>query len=114
MASRRVKTAAAFAADTGVVRTHGSYTALLANPEIDAVYIPLPSRGTAGTLPFETITVPAGDGFRAEAFARLVRGNKAGWNGASEAESIDTARSLEAILASLRGGGWVELDREAA
>ena len=69
-------------------------------------------RGTAGTLPFETIDLPAGDGFRAEAesFARMVRLGPSEWNGATEAESIDTAMSLDAILSSLRSGDWVELD----
>jgi xylose dehydrogenase (NAD/NADP) len=69
-------------------------------------------RGVPGTVPFETEELPAGDGFRAEAesFARMVREGAAHWNGASIAESIDTVRTLEAIAASLRGGGdWVEL-----
>ena len=72
-------------------------------------------RGALGTIPFETIDLPAGDGFRAEAesFARMVRLGPAEWNGASEAESIDTALSLDAILHSLRSGGWVDLELES-
>ena len=69
-------------------------------------------RGTAATVPWETLELPAGDGFRAEAesFARAIRGGTGEWNGATEAESIDTALALEAIARSLREGGWVELE----
>lgn len=69
-------------------------------------------RGVPGTVPFETEELAAGDGFRAEAesFARMVREGAAAWNGASEAESVDTVRALEAIAASLASGGdWVRL-----
>jgi predicted dehydrogenase len=75
----------------------------------------LPIRVKAGspfTVPFETETLPAGDGFRAEAesFARMIRGTAAEWNGASEAESIDTVLALQAIAASARSGQWVEIE----
>lgn len=76
---------------------------------------PLPlrvKRGVPGTIPFETEDLPAGDGFLAEAesFARMIRQGTEHWNGASEAESVDTVRALEAIATSLRtGGGWVDL-----
>lgn len=43
VASRTPDKAEAFARETGVPRWHGSYEALLADPEIDAVYIPLPN-----------------------------------------------------------------------
>ena len=46
VASRDAAKAAAFAKDIGVQRkhgSHGSYEALLADPDIDAVYIPLPN-----------------------------------------------------------------------
>ncbi len=43
VASRDEAKAAAFAAETGVPRHHGSYRSLLADPAIDAVYIPLPN-----------------------------------------------------------------------
>ena len=77
---------------------------------------PLPlriRRGTAATVPFETLELPAGDGFRAEteSFCRAVRLGPSEWDGASEAESIDTAMSLEAIARSMREGGWVELEQ---
>jgi predicted dehydrogenase len=68
-------------------------------------------RGAAFQVPFETEQVPGGDGFRAEAdsFARMVRLGAAHWNGASEAESIDTVLALQAIAASARRGGWVDV-----
>ena len=68
-------------------------------------------RGAAGTVPFETEELPGGDGFRAEgeSFARMIRVGASAWNGATEAESLDTARALTAILASARADGvWVK------
>ena len=41
--SRNAGTAAAFAAAQGIERHHGSYEALLADPSVDAVYLPLPN-----------------------------------------------------------------------
>ncbi|HSD65858.1 MAG TPA: Gfo/Idh/MocA family oxidoreductase [Vicinamibacteria bacterium] len=43
VASRDPARAAAYAQEWGIGRAHGSYEALLADPEIDAVYIPLPN-----------------------------------------------------------------------
>jgi len=43
VASRDAARAAAYATEWGIGRAHGSYEALLADPEIDAVYIPLPN-----------------------------------------------------------------------
>lgn len=43
VASRGVKKAAAFAAECGISRSHASYEAMLADPEVDAVYLPLPN-----------------------------------------------------------------------
>ena len=43
VASRNLDTAAAFAAACGVPRHYGSYEALLSDPGIDTVYIPLPN-----------------------------------------------------------------------
>jgi len=43
VAARDVSRAQAFAAKHGIARVHGSYEALLADPDIDAVYNPLPN-----------------------------------------------------------------------
>jgi predicted dehydrogenase len=43
VASRGAEKAAAFAAELGIPRHHGAYEALLADPEIEAIYIPLPN-----------------------------------------------------------------------
>jgi predicted dehydrogenase len=43
IASRDGATAERVAAELGISRSHGSYEALLADPEVDAVYIPLPN-----------------------------------------------------------------------
>jgi len=42
VASRDPATAAAYAREWGIDRAHGSYEALVADPEIDVVYVPLP------------------------------------------------------------------------
>ena len=43
VASRSAERAEAFARERGLPRWHGSYEALLADPEVDAVYVPLPN-----------------------------------------------------------------------
>jgi D-xylose 1-dehydrogenase (NADP+, D-xylono-1,5-lactone-forming) len=43
IASRDIHKARAIASEMEIPRAHGSYAALLADPEIDAVYIPLPN-----------------------------------------------------------------------
>lgn len=43
VASRDAERARAFAAEHGIPRHHGSYEALLEDPEVDALYIPLPN-----------------------------------------------------------------------
>jgi xylose dehydrogenase (NAD/NADP) len=43
VASRDEATAAAYARENGIPRSFGSYEALLADPDIEAVYIPLPN-----------------------------------------------------------------------
>ena len=43
VAARDASRAQAFAAKHGIGRVHDSYEALLADPDIDAIYIPLPN-----------------------------------------------------------------------
>jgi xylose dehydrogenase (NAD/NADP) len=43
VASRSADRAEAYAREQGIPRAHGSYEALLADPEVDAVYVPLPN-----------------------------------------------------------------------
>ena len=43
LASRSLETARAAAGPLGIPKTYGSYEALLADPDLDAVYIPLPN-----------------------------------------------------------------------
>ena len=43
LASRNAATAAAWAGEFGVPRTYGTYEELLGDPDVDAVYIPLPN-----------------------------------------------------------------------
>jgi xylose dehydrogenase (NAD/NADP) len=43
VASRSAERAEAYAAEHGLGRAHGSYDALLADPDVDAVYVPLPN-----------------------------------------------------------------------
>ncbi len=63
-------------------------------------------RGALATDPAETITLPDGNGFLAEAlsFARLVADGPAHWTGATADESIDIALTLEALLRAARSG----------
>jgi xylose dehydrogenase (NAD/NADP) len=43
LGSRELARGEAFAREQGIPRTHGSYEALLADPDVEAVYIPLPN-----------------------------------------------------------------------
>ena len=48
VASREAKKAESFAKECGIPRFHSSYEALLADPGVDAVYIPLPNHLQVG------------------------------------------------------------------
>lgn len=105
MATARLRSAT-IVGDRGVIETSYSNHAPAGEPLSLRV-----TPGTAGNASFEHIELPGGDGLRAEAesFARMVRLGAAEWNGATEAESVDTALTLEAIRASMREGAWVPL-----
>ncbi len=73
-------------------------------------------QGTAFDAPFVDIPVPEGNGFRreAESFADMLARGPESWTGASEAESLDIAATLEAIAASARAdGAWISLPPRA-
>ena len=63
-------------------------------------------RGIAWDVEFEAIEAPAINGFLAEAesFSDLVRLGPSHWSGATEEESIDIARMIDAIKRSARTG----------
>ena len=69
------------------------------------------TRGTGWDAPQETIETEATHGFLAEAedFAALVRKGWSAWHGATPQESIDIARTLEALAESARSGQPVSL-----
>jgi predicted dehydrogenase len=62
------------------------------------------------------IDIPAVDAFlaQAEGFSDMIFGAETQWNGATPQESIDIARTIDAILESSRAGRPVLLTREAA
>jgi xylose dehydrogenase (NAD/NADP) len=83
-------------------------TPFLNHPPLDRPAQLLLKRGVAADQEFETIRVPALNGFLAEAesFAALVRtgDEDARWYGPSPEESLDIVLMLEAILRSAREG----------
>jgi predicted dehydrogenase len=68
-------------------------------------------RGTANTVPFEDVVSGTGSGFRfaAEAFARVVREKDFDAIGRAAEASLDIAATLQALQASARCGGWVDV-----
>ena len=95
---------------TGVIETNYANHAPVTGAESGTLSLRI-KRGIPGTIPFETETLEGGDGFRAEgdSFARMIRQGASQWNGATEAESMDTVMSLHAIAESARTGAWVDL-----
>ncbi len=96
------------AGETGVIETN-----YLNHPPIGGPTLLRIRRGTPVTTPAEDARVPDNNGFRAEAesFARLVRGDAAGWTGATPAESIDVALILDAIARAAVAGGEEPVER---
>ncbi|MCP4562818.1 MAG: Gfo/Idh/MocA family oxidoreductase [Bosea sp.] len=84
VASRDSARAAAFAKEVGVARSHGSYEALLADPEIEAIYLPLPN------------------GLHAE---WAIRALEAGKHVLSEKPISVTAAEAKAMFAAARAAG---------
>lgn len=69
-------------------------------------------RGLGFRTPYEILETTADDGFRLEAeeFAELAKGDQTKWHGASPDESLDIARTLDAIAKSARTDGrWVNI-----
>ena len=97
---------AVIAGTAGVLRTTYPNTPPAGRPAIVEI-----KRGVAPDLDFESIEVPALNGFRAEAesFERLVRAGPGQWSGASPEESLDIMATLDAVLASARTGLPVDL-----
>jgi D-xylose 1-dehydrogenase (NADP+, D-xylono-1,5-lactone-forming) len=97
---------ATIAGDRGTIATN-----YLNHPPIGGPPEIVLRRGIAVTEPTETIVVPSGNGFLAEAesFAAAVRLGPSHWNGASEAESIDIMATLEAIALASRTGKPVDI-----
>lgn len=97
---------AVIAGTGGVLRTTYPNTPPAGHPGIVEI-----KRGVAADLDYESIEVPALNGFRAEAesFERLLRAGPEHWSGATAAESLDIMATLDAVLASARSGRPVEL-----
>ena len=97
---------ASIAGDKGVIETN-----YLNHPPMGGPVVLQIRKGIPATVPFEPVPVPEGNGFEREtdSFARLVRGDKAAWTGASPEESVDIMLTLDAIRASAKSGRWENL-----
>lgn len=86
-------------------------TTFLNHPPLGGPPALVPRRAPDIRAPRETLELEGGDGFRAEAeaFAALVARGPEAWPGATPAESIDIAMTLEAIRDSARSGAPVSL-----
>ncbi len=86
-------------------------TTYMNNPPLDRPAVLHLKRGTSADAAYESIEVPALNGFRAEAesFERSIRLGSGHWNGATPEESLDIMLTLEAILQSGRTQKPVEV-----
>jgi predicted dehydrogenase len=86
-------------------------TLFLNHPPIGGAPMVQIRRGATAAGEVETFTVPGGNGFlyEAESFAAVLRGHAEAWTGATPAQSVDIAFTLEAILASARSGSRVAI-----
>ncbi|MBI1244737.1 MAG: gfo/Idh/MocA family oxidoreductase [Alphaproteobacteria bacterium] len=92
---------ALIAGETGVIEcTYLNHPPMGGPPTVEI------RRGVKVSDPVEVIEVPGGNGFLGEAdsFADLVAGGPKHWTGATPAESVDIAMTLEAILAAIKSG----------
>jgi len=82
---------------TGVIQT-----TFLNSPPLDRPAVLTVKQSASWEAPYETIEVPAVNGFRAEAesFECLIRLGPDQWTGATPEESVDITLTLEAILQS--------------
>src|SRR3954466_11961244 len=87
LASRDLETARAWAAEFEIPRAHGTYRALIDDPEVDAVYIPLPNELHR---PWVFATADAGKHVLCEKPLAL--------NAAEAREMIDHCRRRQVIL----------------
>lgn len=97
---------ASIAGSAGVIETTYANHTSADSPAVLAV-----KRGITWQSQFETLHLPEINGFLAEAesFADRIAEGKAAWTGITEDESLDVARTLEALAASARSGLPVEL-----
>jgi len=99
---------AIIAGDDGIIETDFTNHAWANSPPVIKL-----RRGLGFRTPYEILEPTGGDGFRLEAeeFAGLVKGDQTRWHGASPDESLDIARTLDAIAKSARADGrWVDLE----
>ncbi len=95
-----------------IVGTRGAIqTTFPNNPPLDRPVALLIRKSAESNAPYQTIEVPALNGFRAEAedFAGLIASGGKQWGGTTEEESIDIMMTLQAILRSAREERAVEV-----
>ena len=95
-----------------IVGTDGAIqTTFFNHPSPAAPAILQLKRGKGPEAIWETLPVPAMNGFLAEAesFEQLIRQGAEHWNGATPTESIDIILTIEALLQSARSGRWVDV-----
>jgi D-xylose 1-dehydrogenase (NADP+, D-xylono-1,5-lactone-forming) len=87
-------------------------TTFLNNPPPDGPALLQLKRGVSWEAVYEAVEVPSCNGFlvEAESFERLIRHGSEHWTGASPAESLDIAMTLDAIMESAHTGQPVSVD----
>lgn len=87
-------------------------TTFLNNPPLDRPALLQVKRGVSWEAAYEAVEIPSCNGFllEAESFERLIRHGPEHWTGASAAESLDIAMTLDAIMESACAGQPVCVD----